>query len=319
MAEHGAFTAAAERISEAWPLSAAAAAYARYGVPVFPCAAGGKHPITTRGFHDATTDPTEIEAWWQQHPRVNIGIPTGQASGVVVVDLDVHGSVDGRKAFARAERAGLVSGWELLAHSPSGGMHAYFPAHPDTEQRSWQAARAGIDFRGDGGYIIAPPSRRTLNGTEAFYRTRAINTGPARVIDSDRLRAFLDPRPTMPRRRIGVPGQSPEADVERLAAWVANRAEGERNRGVFWAACRMAENGLAPSEALDVLAAAGRHAGLSEREVTRTVRSAYRTVHTPTTNGPRTGGMPREGPGPEYGPHRSPSKPGHVPVSRGLS
>ncbi|WP_150462967.1 bifunctional DNA primase/polymerase [Nesterenkonia ebinurensis] len=319
MAEHGAFTAAAERISEAWPPGAAAAAYARNGVPVFPCAPGGKHPITTRGFHDATTNPKQVTAWWQQHPRANIGIPTGQASGVVVVDVDVHGPADGPQAFARAQRAGLVSGWELLAHSPSGGLHAYFPADPDTEQRSWQAARAGIDFRGEGGYIIAPPSRRTVNGTEAFYRIRSINTGPAGVVDSGRLRDFLDPRPTMPRRPTRVPGQSPEADVERLAAWVAQRAEGERNRGVFWAACRLAENGLAPSEALDVLAAAGGQAGLSEREVTRTVRSAYRTVHTPTTNTTPTGDVQREGPGPEYVPHRSPSKTGQVPVYRGLS
>ena len=107
--------------------------------------------------------------------------------------------------------------------------------------------------------------------------------------------------------------------MERLAAWVADRAEGERNRGVFWAACRLAENGLAPSEALDVLAAAGGQAGLSEREVTRTVRSAYRTVHTPTTNTTPTSGMRRDSSGLEYGPRRSASAPGQVPVSRGLS
>ena len=176
MAEQGALATAVSRMSEVWPLGAAAVAYARYGVPVFPCAAGGKHPITTRGFHDATTDPAQIQAWWHQSPEANIGMPTGQASGVVVVDVDVHGSVDGREAFVRAQRAGLVSGWELLSRSPSGGMHAYFPAQPQTEQRSWQVARAGIDFRGDGGYIIAPPSRRIVNGTEAFYRARSINT-----------------------------------------------------------------------------------------------------------------------------------------------
>ena len=43
--------------------------------------------------------------------------------------------------------------------SASGGAHFYFPSDPDRPQRSWQAARAGIDFRGDGGYIMLPPSR----------------------------------------------------------------------------------------------------------------------------------------------------------------
>lgn len=62
---------------------------------------------------------------------------------------------------------------------------------------------------------------------------------------------------------------------------MANRQEGERNAGLFWAACRLAENGVAPADALDVLAEAAGHAGLGDREVTRTVWSAYRTVSGP--------------------------------------
>ena len=68
------------------------------------------------------------------------------------------------------------------------------------------------------------------------------------------------------------------ADVSRLTAWVAARSEGERNRGLFWAACRLAENSIPAPEALEVLAAAASEAGLREREITATVRSAYRTV-----------------------------------------
>ena len=67
-------------------------------------------------------------------------------------------------------------------------------------------------------------------------------------------------------------------DVSRLAAWVANRQEGERNRGLSWAACRLAENGVDPSDALDVLAAAAGRAGLAEPEIVTTVRSAYRAA-----------------------------------------
>ncbi|WGP07819.1 bifunctional DNA primase/polymerase [Bacillus subtilis] len=292
MPEHGAFAAALSRMRESWPLSAAAREFASAAVPVFPCLPGGKRPIAEHGLLDATTDPGQVEAWWKQTPTANIGLPTGAASGVVVVDVDVHGPVDGYEAFARADRAGLVDGWEFLVRSPSGGMHAYFPAIPEAEQRSWQAARAGIDFRGDGGYIIAPPSRQFINGTEIRYLVNTINTGPATSLDADRLRDFLDPRPAL--RRPASHGVAREADVSRLAAWVAARGEGERNRGLFWAACRLAESGIPASDGLDVLSAAASEAGLGEREIATTVRSAYRT----TAPGTRESSSPVRGSSP---------------------
>src|SRR5690625_266453 len=263
------------RINGAWQLSAAAREFAVTGVPVFPCVPGGKRPMTEHGFHDATTDPEQVEAWWGEHPGANIGVPTGAASGVVVVDVDVHGPVNGFQAFGRADRAGLVDGWQFLVSTPSGGMHAYYPATLGTDQRSWRAARAGIDCRGDGGYIVVPPSQVAAGGTASGYRVRRINPGPTSMLDSDGLRDFLDPMPASHRPAGGV---RREADVSRLAVWVANRGEGERNRGLFWAACRLAENNVPATDALDVLSAAAEHAGLSQREVTTTVCSAYRTV-----------------------------------------
>ncbi|KZE91700.1 MULTISPECIES: bifunctional DNA primase/polymerase [Micrococcales] len=275
MTKHGAVSSVLLRMNAAWPLSAAAREFASAGVPVFPCAPWGKRPATGHGFHDATTDLDQVEEWWRQSPGANIGVPTGTASGAVVVDVDVHGPVDGRTSFDRAARAGLVEGWELLVRTPTGGMHAYYPATPGTEQRSWQAARAGIDFRGDGGYIIVPPSARSIDGTTVSYQVEEVNTGPASTLAAGRLRDFLDPRPTP---RATPAGLDRGVDVSRLAAWVAARGEGERNRGLFWAACRLAENGLPASDALDVLTVAAGDAGLAEREITATVRSAYRTV-----------------------------------------
>lgn len=278
-----------------WSLPDAAAMLATAGVPVFPCTPGGKRPATGHGFRDATIDPEQVTVWWRRWPAANIGVPTGAASGLVVIDVDVHGPVNGFAAFERAEYAGLIAGWTVIVDTPSGGMHAYYPATPDVTQPCWQAARAGVDFRGDGGYVIAPPSIVPSDGELLCYRVRTVNTDPAGLLDADRLRDFLDPRPV---QTVRAPVRlDREADASRLAAWVANRAEGERNRGLFWAACRLAENGIQPSDALDVLSVAAGRAGLAEREITATVRSAYRTVHpisAPRSSNPdaRIGGSP---------------------------
>lgn len=260
-------------------LAVAARSLASAGVPVFPCQVEGKRPLTRRGFLDASSDAAQVAAWWSRTPNANIGIPTGGASGVVVVDVDVHGPTDGRVAWKRAADAGLVSGAGLLVRTPTGGMHAYFPATPGREQRSWQAAAAGVDFRGDGGYIIAPPSQRTIDGRTKRYRVADIAAHSAGPVDAARLRDLLDPRPADPARPSG--GEV-AADAERLAAWVSGRGEGERNRSLFWAACRLAENGTSPGDALDALGAAAQSAGLSDREITTTVRSAYRATQPPS-------------------------------------
>lgn len=263
------------RVDRTPDLAAAARSLAAAGVPVFPCEPDGKRPLTRRGFVDATSALAQVAAWWSRTPDANIGLPTGAASGVVVVDVDVHGPIDGRAAWRRASEAGLADGAALLVRTPTGGAHAYFPATSGAEQRSWQAANAGVDFRGDGGYIIAPPSRRTIDGTLRRYEIADIAAHSVGPVDAAHLRDFLDPRPTPPTRNDGG---TVAVDAERLAAWVAGRGEGDRNRGLFWAACRLAENDTPPADTLDALGPAAAQAGLSEREITATVRSAYRAT-----------------------------------------
>ena len=67
----------------------AALAYAKRGVPVFPCEPGAKKPLTCNGHWDATTDPRAIERWWKRWPTANVGVPTGKKSGLVVLDVDL--------------------------------------------------------------------------------------------------------------------------------------------------------------------------------------------------------------------------------------
>lgn len=255
------------------------------GVPVFPCVPGQKRPLTARGFHDATTDLIQIERWWTQWPEANLGLPTGAVSGVVVVDVDIREDVDGRESMRRALDAGRAGVPVFTVVSPSGGRHGYYPATPGVVQRSWQAARAGVDFRGDGGYIVIPPSHTPVGS----YRLVTVRQGAAAGIDSDALRDFLDPRPALRPRAAdrGMAQSEPGVVVSRLAAWVAGLSEGERNRGLFWAACRAAEHDITPATAVDVLGAAAAEAGLGPREIATTVRSAYRTTHPTTSTAPK--------------------------------
>ena len=233
---------------------------ATVGVPVFPCVPGQKRPLTARGFHDASTDLGQVERWWARWPEANLGLPTGAVSGVVVVDVDIREHVDGRESMRRALDADRVGMPVFTVVSPSGGRHGYYPATLGVVQRSWQTS-AGVDFRGDGGYIVMPPSHTAAGA----YRLATVRQGAAAGIDSDALRDFLDPRrpvlqPSTAPRDMAPDGSS--MDVSRLAGWVAGLGEGERNQGLFWAACRAAEHDIEPATAVDVLGAAAAEAGL---------------------------------------------------------
>jgi len=270
------------------PLADAARSLAMAGVPVFPCVPGEKRPLTTRGFHDATTRVDQVSAWWARWPAANLAIPTGYVSGIEVVDIDVASTGSGFSEFQRARREGLVPGWAALVRTPSGGLHVYFPADDSREQPSWQAPTAHIDFRGTGGYILTPPSRVLQpDGQVRPYKLRRTGLVEPVPVDAGRLREFLEPRPPTP------PGkgtsQVPGVDAQRLGRWVAALGEGERNRGLFWAACRLAEHHTPVGNTLAVLGPAAAHAGLGAREITTTIRSAYRA----------TGPVPREPAGSE--------------------
>lgn len=276
MVDHDAAASVLTRLDAQWSPFRAAREFAAAELPVFPIEPDGKRPLTSRGFLSATADPGTVDRWWRLFPSANIAIPTGAVSGFVVVDVDVH-HVDGRPAFARTQASGLTEGWMFLVATPSGGTHAYYPSTPGEVQPCWQAARAGIDFRGDGGYVVVPPSSLIVDGAPQKYRVVAANPGPASTIDARQLRDVLDPR-TAPQAGSASAGVAPGVDAERLAAWVSRRVEGERNRGLFWAACRLAETGLPLGSATEALAAAAGDAGLNDREISTTIQSAYRTV-----------------------------------------
>lgn len=135
--------------------------YAEHGYPVFPCRPD-KKPYTAHGFHDASRDPEQIRQWWTTLPMAMIGIPTGWASGLLVLDIDRKKGKDG---FATLKAAGRdIPDDTPRVITPSGGMHIYFRMPPDIDIRSRSDAYGpGVDVRANGGYVIAPPSRAFIH------------------------------------------------------------------------------------------------------------------------------------------------------------
>jgi hypothetical protein len=182
-----------QRVATEPTLGAAAIRFANLGTPVFPCVPGGKQPLTPNGFHDATSSARDIRNWWRRTLDANIGLLTGASTGVVVVDIDVHAGGSGFAAFERARSQGLADNWGWMVRTPSGGIHAYYPNARGQEQRSGQVPSAHVDFRGDGEYVIAPPSRIVVDGVTKTYEVVAVATQPLKSVDSINLRQFLEP------------------------------------------------------------------------------------------------------------------------------
>ncbi len=153
------------------------------GWPVFPlwgttegecdCGKGceskeaGKHPIgklAPSGFKNATADPATVAKWWEQYPNANVAIPTGEATGLWVLDLD---GVVGLRDLAQIVDAG---GYDDLPETPQSktggdGKHHFFtyPADIAVKNQTKLAGR-NIDVRGEGGYVVLPPSTNGKGG-----------------------------------------------------------------------------------------------------------------------------------------------------------
>ena len=129
--------------------------YAKRNLSIFPCAAN-KRPITSDGLYSATTDHNQIDQWFGGHPERLIGLRTGR--GLFVIDLDIKPGIDGIENFASVcERHGGIPDTATVL-TPSGGQHLYFWADGATIKNSVGKIAPGVDVRGDGGYVIAPPS-----------------------------------------------------------------------------------------------------------------------------------------------------------------
>ena len=138
-----------------------ALAYAAQGIAVFPCTSknGAKKPLTKSGFKNASTDPGVITEWWTKTPDALIGAPTGETAKFFVLDIDCKNKVNGFISLDNlvVEHGPLPA--TRTVSTPSGGEHVYFK-HPGSKVKTNAGILApGVDVRGDGGYIILPPSK----------------------------------------------------------------------------------------------------------------------------------------------------------------
>lgn len=119
------------------------------------CSSAAKHPRTEHGLTDASTDPAQITAWWNQWLTANIGVTTGQHSRIVVLDCDIkNGGPDRLRELM--DRHGAIN--TLTSITGGGGQHWVFQAPANPLRNTASAIAPGIDTRAEGGYIVAPPS-----------------------------------------------------------------------------------------------------------------------------------------------------------------
>ena len=274
---------------------ASALAYAGRGWAVLPlwwprdsgrCACGradcgnvGKHPIAQlvpNGLHQASTVADALRVWWSTFPLSNVGVRTGAESGIVVLDVD---GPAGREALRRlVERNGpFGAAW---TRTGSGGWHAYL-AHPGVKVSN-SAGRLGphVDVRGDGGYIVAPPSLHISGGryrwqvafpevlpplpswiVQLLTPHSSASTAPVRL-SRERLSAYVVAALEREAREVAVAPQGERNVRLNIAAWRLGRLVGARLMG--------------EEAVVDLLIVAATAAGLGEREALATIRSGVR-------------------------------------------
>lgn len=234
-----------QKVEENPDMLAAALDYARDGKPVFPVRPD-KTPYTRNGFKDATTDEATIREWWRKWPDAGIGVPTGEASGWLVIDSDPRHGGD-------ASLCELVEKYGELpptkeTETGGGGHHIVFQ-YPEGSgiRNSTGKLGEGLDVRAEGGYIVVAPS---LHASGRRYRWR--NDLPPAPAPDWLLKLLTEDRAAS----TTLPGSKPRSQATGRAAIGEVIAEGSRNSSLFKIGSSMrgagAEHGKILAELLDI-------------------------------------------------------------------
>jgi hypothetical protein len=199
------------------------------------CGQPGKHPLGSlapHGVKDATCNRARVLAWWTRHPQANIGLATGHRFDV----LDVDGPAGAHAIRAFAGEHGLASSGPLV-RTGGGGWHFYLA--PTGLGNVNPRELEGVDWRGRGGYVVAPPSRHTSGPSYQWAAGRDLDTPPGTVpavlLERLRYRQLQQPARLVQRSAVGDgPGSryARAALAEELAR-VATAPKGQRNRQLW--------------------------------------------------------------------------------------
>lgn len=204
----------------------------KYGWAVFPVSQSTKKPLTPHGCKDAKKDPGAIKNWWKKNPTASIGIATGSASNLIVIDEDIDDNkgLNGYEEVSRWEKLNGELPETVTSITGRGGYHLYY--HYEGKDIGNRAGiLEGVDVRGEGGYVIAPPSVHP-NGTEYSWEYPPEEHELAEI--NDTVRAFLS---------IGTHHSESEMKVPDVIE------NGQRNDTLFRLACSLQSQGL-PDDAI---------------------------------------------------------------------
>lgn len=243
--------------------------YASRGVPVFPCRPN-KSPWTKNGFKDASTDHERVRTMFQDRPNALIGMPTGEASGAFVLDIDKRLGCDG---FATLAQLGIALPQAPMVITPSGGIHVYFRHIPGLKNSAGKIG-PGIDTRGEGGYVCVPPSVGYLSQAGDFIGQADLSFPPSWATGG----TVLD----MEGAAHGI--------VEAACNEMRAAREGARNHTLNREAFLLTKNPaiwiLDPNAVRAALMEAALSTGLPRREIDRTLDSAFQAASAPTSLSP---------------------------------
>lgn len=238
-----------------------------YKWAVFPVDRMTKKPLTPHGCNDAKKDPGAVRFWWNKYPDASIGVATGSASGIIIIDEDIDRDKDkdGVHEVYLWEKENAPLPDTVCDITGRGGTHLFYSYDGD-QIRNTTGLLDGVDVRGEGGYVIVPPSVHP-NGTEYQWEISPDDMPMAPV--DDVVLAFLGSnRPTATSGTRGEPFQVPEI--------IKN---GTRNDTIFKAVCSMQSKGM-PDEAIyaaiRVVNEKQCETPLEDDELTRIVESALR-------------------------------------------
>lgn len=267
----------------------AALSLAVNGWRIFPCRAKDKLPLVKAWPTVATSDAEQIRRWWAQFPDAMIGLPTGREAGVWVLDADVRS--DGRDGLVwiheMEEACEPLPGGPTSA-TPSGGRHFFFrydPDEPVTNRRG--KLPPGVDVRGDGGFVVLPPSVRE-DGQAYIWLTSPEDADfpdAPRWLLSLLRRSEQTPPSASAEHFVEEPasGRYAESALERECRSMANAPSGTRNQTLNTAAFNLGQlvgsGALASERVRAELIAASCACGLYQddpRAVEKTIASGLR-------------------------------------------